>query len=96
MIEDLNKAVFTTNKVLEGALIVYVYHDSDGDWQFFSADEELTENNAKVISLDEVIKIDSTLKRVIETLPKGFEAFKKDKDSEWFIKYDENIKENLN
>jgi hypothetical protein len=96
MIEDLNKAVFTTKKVLDGAPIEHIYYDADGDWQFFCSEEELTEDNARVISLDEIIKIDPTLKKVIETLPKGFEAHKKANETEWFIGFDEDIKDNLN
>ena len=96
MIEDLNKAVFTTKRVLEGAPITHVFFDIDGDWQFFNEDDELTEENARIISLNEVLQIDSSLEKIIKTLPRGFEAYKKKDEAEWFINYDEGLNDNLN
>lgn len=96
MNEDINKAVFTTSQVLKGSSIVRVFHDNDGDWQFFSTDEEITENNAKVISLSEVLQIEPSLKIVIKTLPKGFEAYREKGNQNWFIKYDDGQIKNLN
>jgi hypothetical protein len=83
--ESLNAYVFTTKYVLkEGHPIVYVSHDDDGDWQFLGKADNLKEEDAMVISLGEMIEYDSTILEIAD-LPKGHEATRKDRSSQWRI-----------
>lgn len=69
--DSQDKAVFTCNHVLEeGRDILYVTHDSDGDWQFLCGQDNHTEENAKIISLKEVTELDITINELYE-MPVG-------------------------
>lgn len=84
-VESLNTAVFTTKSVLEkNAPILYVFHyEEDGAWQF-SGEEECSEEDFRVISLEEIINIDKSLLELAD-LPLGAKAYRKDKNSNWII-----------
>ncbi len=58
--EEKNTTVFVTKNVLEGAPILYVYHDKDGEWQFHS--ESSTDiKDARIIAFSQITKIDSSV-----------------------------------
>ena len=79
-----NKVVFTTRFVVEdNSEIIYACHDSDGDWQFFSK-EEATEEDAMIISMDEILEIDNSIEKILD-IPKGFEAHRSNKLDDWII-----------
>lgn len=82
--EPKNKAVITTRFVVNGSIITFVSLDEDGDWQFFG-DEDITENDAMVISIEQILKIDDTL-AYIPDMRKGQSAFRLNKNSPWQIK----------
>lgn len=83
---NLNIYVFTTRFVLkELSPIVYVMHESDGDWQFLGKEDGLKEEDAMIISLAEMLKHDPTLITILD-LPKGKEATRHDLGKEWIIK----------
>lgn len=83
--EGLNTHIFTTKYVLKGdSPIVYVSHDDDGDWQFLGKENNLKEEDAMVISLGEMIEYDSTILEIAD-LPKGQEAVRKDRNTQWEI-----------
>lgn len=85
--ESPNTAVFTTKYVLEDKkTITYVSHDEeDGAWQFFSDDKfDNYEEVAKVLALQEIIEMDSSLLELAE-MPYGYYATRKHKDEEWKI-----------
>ena len=82
--EDLQTYVFTTRFVIENnSDITCVTHDHEGDWQFMS-DDEFNESDARVVSLQEILELDSTLLKLAD-LPIGYEANRKDKFSNWEI-----------
>jgi hypothetical protein len=85
-IESLQTAVFTTKYVLEGHEITRVIHDQeDGAWQFFSKDPiEDFATVAKVVSLGQMIALDSSLLEVSNLKP-GYAASRSSKGSEWLI-----------
>jgi hypothetical protein len=57
-----NKPVFTTKFVIEDrSEIIYVAHDKEGDWQFFSR-EDASEQDARIISINEILELDGSLK----------------------------------
>ncbi|WP_123905568.1 hypothetical protein [Chryseobacterium sp. ERMR1:04] len=86
--EDL--AVISTKFVLEdNSPIISVFKDNEGDWQFFGKEKDITEEDARVISLGEVLKIDQSIKDIL-TLNNGSHAWREAVGEEWKIeKYDE-------
>lgn len=82
-----NVAVITTKNVLSKEMdITYVFHDGDdGMWQFLDASEEITENDAVIVGLQEIINLDETINE-LHSLPLGWSAYRSDKNSAW-IKY---------
>jgi len=83
--ESLKTAVFTTKFVIEGnSPILYVYHFDDGSWQFSGEEQDLNDDDYRVISLGEILTIDKTLKELSD-MPMGFEAIRKSKEDEWQV-----------
>lgn len=62
-LEERNLGVFTSSEVLAGKPIKFVYHNDDGDWQFHS-EQDPDLNNAKLVCLEELVKMDSTLNEI--------------------------------
>lgn len=80
---ELNQAVFTTKYVLENnSPVIYVSHDADGDWQFFGKEDGLNEEDARIISFGEILKINPSLKEIL-WIPEGMEAWFNDETKEW-------------
>ena len=83
-LEERNLGVYTTSDVLNGAPILYIYHDEDGDWQFHStADPDL--NKSMLVSLETLVKIDETLNDIYY-LNFGESAYRESVGAEWIIK----------
>lgn len=81
--EERNLGVYTTHHVLEGKPILYVHHNADGDWQFHSEYEPQIED-AKLVCLEEIIKLDPTLNEMYH-LNYGQTAYRNEIGSEWTI-----------
>ena len=64
--------------------ILHVTHDTDGVWQCLNNETELKEEDAVVLSLDEIIEIDPTLLEITH-IPMGSKAYRKNIGSEWII-----------
>jgi hypothetical protein len=80
-----NKPVFTTKFVIEDrSEIVYVAHDKEGDWQFFS-EEDASEQDARIISINEILELDGSLKEIL-WIPEGTEAWREGVGKEWTTK----------
>jgi hypothetical protein len=76
-------ACFTTTFVLQGASILRVYHDYDGDWQFHgSADQPADESVMKVVALEQVVKLDDSVES-LHDLPYGWAAERSSPGSQW-------------
>lgn len=83
--ESYNTAVFTTRFVLEKkSPILVVFHFSDGSWQFSGLEKNLCDNDFKVVSLKEIIELDSSLLE-IANMPLGSEAKRLNPLSPWRI-----------
>jgi hypothetical protein len=77
-----NTAVFTTRFVIaENSPILYVTCDSDGDWHFMG-DDDVTEEDAKLVSIKNILDLDNTLKD-LPPLEEGYRAIRESKDDEW-------------
>jgi hypothetical protein len=85
--DPLNTAVFTTKYVTEdNKEITYVTHElEDGSWQFFSDDNfEDFSKVAKLVSLNNIIKIDKSVLEIAD-LPLGYYATRKNRKEKWKI-----------
>ena len=83
--ENKNKSAITTKYVVNNnAIIVSVFYDEDGDWQFFGK-EEVSEEDAIVVSIQEMIDIDKSLVNLPD-LKEGESAYRKNKESIWLIR----------
>ena len=75
-------ACFTCCHVLEQHRpILYVSHDDDGYWQFLCGGNH-TEEDARIVSLTEILQIDSSVAD-LAGLPCGAYAETEDEDSDW-------------
>ena len=83
--EQLNTAVFTTKYIIDKlSTILYVYHEDDGCWQFHG-DDNVTEEDARIVSLGEMIVIDKSLEELL-SMPEGYEAYRYNKKEKWQVK----------
>ncbi|MGE8513540.1 MAG: hypothetical protein ACN6N7_12610 [Chryseobacterium culicis] len=83
--ENLNEAVITTRFVLENnSTIVSAFKDPDGEWQFFGNEEGISEQDARIISLNEILQIDPTIKKLLE-IASGSHAYRDSKEDDWKI-----------
>ena len=82
--EPKNTACFVCNHVLEkNRPILFVSHESnDGSWQFLCGENDHSEENIRIISIEEAIKLDSTLNELYE-MPEGFGAERKEVGKKW-------------
>lgn len=76
-----NVASFTTEAVLNGAPVLYVTHDFDGDWQFHGPDSS-NAGECKLVSLGSMIEKDGSL-RQLHDLPYGWCATRNTVDEDW-------------
>lgn len=83
--ENKNKSAITTKYVVNNnSIIVSVFYDEDGDWQFLG-EEEVSEEDAIVVSIQEMIDIDKSLVNLPD-LKEGESAYRKNKESIWLVR----------
>jgi len=77
-------AVFTSERILQRIdWIHYVTHDAeDGAWQFHPYSGPTVENEAVVVSLETIVRIDKTVAK-LHDLPIGWHAWRDSINSEW-------------
>lgn len=72
----------TTKQVMAGATVVYVSHDSDdGAWQFHTADP-LTEEDALLVTLGDVLEVHPSMVELAD-LPAGWVAERSAAGAPW-------------
>lgn len=82
--DDLQIYVFTTRFVMKNnSPITFITHDENGDWQFMS-DDDFEEDDAMVVSLEEMIEHDSSISEVAD-LPYEGKAYRENADLPWEI-----------
>jgi len=80
--ENLDKPAITTKDIMSNKKeITYVVYDSDGDWQFLS-NEEVSEEDAMVVSVGQVLEKDPSLFDLPE-IEKNDEFTRINKQSQW-------------
>ncbi len=87
--DDLNTAIITTKYILDRqSPILFVFHYDDGSWQFSGPEEDLEDEDYRVISLEEIIAIDASVLEVAD-LPYEGEAYREQVDFPWIINTEE-------
>ena len=79
----ITKIITTKNVINNNFPIIRVIHDEDGDWQFLGDEENLTEDDAVVISIEELLSIDKSVKEVLN-MPIEKQAMRINKESSWY------------
>jgi len=81
--EAENTACIVCSHILSKQLpILYAAHDAEGDWQFLCGKDNHTEENAKVISLKEVVEIDPSVNDLFE-MPNAVGTDRKTVKDKW-------------
>ena len=83
--ESLNTAVFTTRFVIEeNASILNVFHFDDGSWQFSGTEDNLSDEDFRVVSLGEIIEYDDSVVELSD-MPINSEAKRLNRISPWRV-----------
>ncbi len=85
IIRTQDTLVFTTKEIInQGAPILLVTHDEDdGSWQFLSG-QDISEKDAMIVGLIEILNHDASLKSVLN-LPMGYFATRGRISEEWIF-----------
>lgn len=83
--DNKHKSVLTTAYVLtNGSPVTFVLYDEDGDWQLFGDDEVSDDEDAYLVSIEEMLEMEPALRKLPDMQPG--QAASRDKDStRWFI-----------
>lgn len=79
--ESRNLGVYTTKQAFEGDPILYVYHNSNGDWQFHTSLEPSLDD-AKLVCLEHLTKLDPSINEIYH-LDYGWRAWRSSKEADW-------------
>ena len=80
---NYDQYVITTKYVINNnSPIIRVIHEKDGAWQFLGKEENLSESDAFVLSLEEILCLDNTLQDVL-SLPLGKQAYRTSPKGNW-------------
>ena len=83
---DFNLAVYTTSDVVNQLdPIVIIYHDIDGDWQFFGSN--VNEKNVAVVSLKQILEIAPHVFNLLD-LPEGYKYEWNTEHQKWIKSFD--------
>lgn len=82
--ESKNTACFVCDHVLKKERdILFVTHDKDdSSWQFLCGEDDHTESNIKIISMEQATDLDFTINDLFE-MPEGFEVEREKIGSKW-------------
>ena len=85
-VNNLNTAVVTTKYILNNnSPILYVYHyEEDGAWEFLGMETDINDDDYRVLSLEEIINIDSSVLKII-SIKMGYYAKRESREAEWII-----------
>ena len=84
--EQRDTAVLTCSHVLDGkAPILYVTHDEEDGMRQFLCGAGHTVSEARLVSLEEILSLDSTVGALSE-MPPGYFAVRKRPDDDWMLR----------
>ena len=82
---NYNQYVITTKHVINNnSPIIRVIHEKDGDWQFLGKEENLSESDAFVLSVEEILCLDKSLQDVL-SLPLRKQAYRTSPKDNWIV-----------
>lgn len=77
--DTMNLSVFTSRHILEeGAPVLYVVHDEEGDWQFLGS-EDVVDEDVRIISMKQMLEHDPSLHK-LANMPRGMEAIRNNRN----------------
>ncbi|MDO7876316.1 DUF4262 domain-containing protein [Hymenobacter sp. ASUV-10] len=79
--EERDLGVYTTRQILEGAPILRVAHDYDGDWQFL-CNTTTDSADLKIVALSEVVRRDPSVNKLFQ-LNYGWSAWRESPEADW-------------
>lgn len=83
--ESKNKSVLTTSHVLcNGSPVTYVVYDEEGDWQLFGDDEFNDDDDAYLVSIEEILEMEPALRKLPD-LQAGQAAIRTADNNRWVI-----------
>lgn len=83
--EQKNKSVLTTSYVLtNGSPVTFVLYDEDGDWQLFGEEDVTDDEDAYLVSVDEMLEMEPALRKLPDLQP-GQAATREEDSTRWFI-----------
>ncbi len=83
--EQKNKSVLTTSHVLtNGSPVTFVLYDEDGDWQLFGEEDVTDDEDAYLVSVDEILEMEPALRKLPDLQP-GQAATREKDSTRWFI-----------
>ncbi len=79
-----NLAVVTMRSIIEDGrpILLVVHHADDSGWQFLDG-EDVTEEDARVVSSYDAISRDASLRNLVISLPTGWQAWRSGPDQAW-------------
>lgn len=87
--EFKNKPVLTTSYVIcNDSPITFVLYDEDGEWQLFGDEEVADEEDAYVVSVEEILEMEPALRKLPDMQP-GQAVVRKKDSMRWFFVEDE-------
>jgi hypothetical protein len=85
---DPSDTMICLKRILAGqAEVKYVLHDPEGGYQFLDG-EDVEDDDAAVVPLNEIIANDPTL-MTVACLPQGFAAFRESVNEPWAVFFDD-------
>lgn len=83
--ESKNKSVLTTSHVLvNGSPVTFVLYDEDGDWQLFGDEDVDEDEDAYIVSVEEILELDPALRKLPGMQP-GQAAARNKESNRWAI-----------
>ncbi len=80
---NYNQAVFSVKQIFQGAPILLVIHDEDGEWQFLTG-EMVTEADMMLVSLADMLKRDASIRQALD-IPLGSSATRVKEGDTWVV-----------
>lgn len=83
--EPKNKSILTTSYVLtNGSPVTFVLYDEDGDWQLFGDDETNEDEDAYLVSVDEILEMEPALRKLPDMQP-GQAVVREKNNTRWYF-----------
>jgi hypothetical protein len=78
-----DKAVFTTKYILvKNHPITCIVRDEDDEWQFLDG-SEVTMEDMMIVSMQNILDYDNSIKTILPHLAKGYQALREGKNDDW-------------